>query len=354
MSMIFINSLRNLMAPAPMAPQPMIAPAGRLGSAPMRLSLALQGGGSFGAFTWGVLDRLLEERGIVFDSVSGSSAGAINAALLAGGLARDGREGARAALERFWRRASGASPSAPLTLALAAASRVFSPYQLNPFDLNPLRALIESDVDSALLRERSPVRLLIGATRVADGRLRVFRESEVSTEVLLASACLPLLHQAVEIEGEAYWDGGYAANPPLLPLVELSGTPEILVVQVIPSRQAGLPRSPGDIQRRLEYLTFNASLVRDLDALETLRKTGAPDRSGTKPGFALHRVAAEDFYADLGEASAGRLDWSFLSDLRDAGRQAASRWLNGESLQPAAEAPSPAAQSASRPLRKVG
>ena len=328
-------------------PPPPATPRFRLGvtGAPVRLSLALQGGGSFGAFTWGVLDRLLEERGLVFDTVSGSSAGAINAALLAAGLMRDGRAGAKAQLERFWRRASGAAPAPPLSLALTAASRIFSPYQFNPLDLNPLRMLLETEIDFLHLRERSPVRLMVGATRVADGRLRLFREGEVSADVLLASACLPLLHQAVTIDGEAYWDGGYAANPPLLPLAAVSGTPDLLVVQVIPTRQEALPRNPADIRRRLEHMTFNASLLRDLDVLDA---TPAGEEA-----CRLHRVAAEDFYPGLGDADALRLDWSFLSDLRDAGRTAAAGWLAGEAPQDAAR-PSPAAQSASSPARNVG
>ena len=190
---------------------------------PRRLSLALQGGGSFGAFTWGALERLLDEPEISFDAISGVSAGAVNAVLLASGLMEGGREAAKARLERFWKRMSRAAaltPSAALAgLSLGLMTRALSPYLFNPFNLNPLREALSDEVDFERLRTRSPVRLLIGATRVGDGALRVFSTGEVSVDVVLASACLPLIHHAIDIDGEPYWDGGYSANPPLIPLV---------------------------------------------------------------------------------------------------------------------------------------
>jgi NTE family protein len=326
----------------------------RTGRPPARLSLALQGGGSYGAFTWGVLDRLLEDGKLDFDTLSGSSAGAINAALLAHGLAKGGREAAREQLERFWRRASGAAPAPSLSLALSVSTRMLSPYQLNPFDLNPLRLLLDMEIDFAQLRKSPAVRLLIGATRVSDGRLRLFRETEISADVLLASACLPLLQQAVEIDGVNYWDGGYAANPPLMPLVQDTRTADVLVVQVVPTQQATLPRSVPDITRRLEHMTFNASLLRDLDML-----ADAPPLVAGGP-LKLSRVAAEDHVPGLDQHSALQLDWSFLRDLRDAGRKAAADWLAGQATGAAAAAapqlalPSPASHKAVSPSRKVG
>jgi len=171
-------------------------------AAPGRLSLALQGGGSFGAFTWGVLDRLLEEDAVDFDAISGVSAGAINGVILASGLASGGRAAARAGLERFWRRASEAAPrSSGKSMAFDLSTRILSPYQFNPLDLNPLRALIAAEIDFEAVRRRSPLRLLVGATRVSDGHLRIFRETEMTPDVVLASACLPLLNQAMTIEG---------------------------------------------------------------------------------------------------------------------------------------------------------
>ena len=362
--MAFLDRLRGLLAPEPTVPGPLVrrpAPAER-GRAPIRLSLALQGGGSFGAFTWGVLDALLENEDILFDCVSGSSAGAINAALLASGLAEGGRSEARRRLERFWRRVSGAAPAPPMSLALSMATRMFSPYQFNPLDLNPLRALLESEIDFERLRASSPVRLLIGATRVLDGRLKVFDEHEMTNAVLLASACLPLLQQAVEIDGVAYWDGAYAANPPLIPLVQATEATTILVVQIVPSHRDALPRSAPDIVRRLEHMTFNASLQRDLDVIAGLTDLLAQERGGAGRlgALSIETLAAENFCKHLDQESALRLDWPFLSDLHEAGREAGRLWLAGGVDQgagasgPLAMRPSPAAQSAVSPSRKVG
>src|SRR4051812_8266384 len=216
-------------------PSPEAAPsqAAEQSSDKQRLSLALQGGGAFGAFTWGVLDRLLEEDDLELDAVSGASAGAINAVLLASGLAKGGPDEARASLERFWT-GVGASTTKNLLLrpelVVATASQL-SPYQFNPLRLNPLRDLLAQEVDFEALRTRSAVRLLVSATRVQDGALRVFRAKAISREVVLASACLPRFHHAVDIHGEAHWDGGYAANPPLVSLVGASRISDVLLVQ---------------------------------------------------------------------------------------------------------------------------
>jgi NTE family protein len=319
------------------------------------ISLALQGGGSLGAFTWGVLDRLLEAETVGFDAVSGASAGAINAAVMASGLAKGGPTLAREALERFWRRASGAALSPTLTDAIAFSSRVLSPYQFNPFDLNPLRTMLSHEVDVERIRAAPPFRMLVGTTRVADGGLQVFDETALTIDVLLASACLPLLNQAVTIDGEDYWDGGYAANPPLIPLVEASGVSDILVVSIIPSRGLDHPRSKKDIVRRLDHITFNASLGRDLETIALVRRLTPP---GLAPGklaaCRLERIAADDAYPALAGADPLNLDWSFLGELRDAGRVAAEAWLSAGRSDVAQDRPSPDAQSASRPARYVG
>ncbi len=227
-----------------------------------RLSLALQGGGAFGAFTWGVLDRLLEEDDLELDAVSGASAGAINAVLLASGLAKGGPDEARTSLERFWSRI-GESAVKNLflhpELVVATASQM-SPYQFNPLELNPLRDLLAQEVDFEAVRTHSPVRLLVSATRVQDGALRVFRTKAISLDVVLASACLPRLYHAVNIHGEPHWDGGYAANPPLIPLVGASRTPDVLLVQLIPTDHAGLPVTKSEIDKRLGQITFNSPL----------------------------------------------------------------------------------------------
>ncbi len=192
--------------------------------------------------------------------------------LLASGLMEGGRAAAKARLERFWKRMSRAAaltPSAALAgLSLGLMTRALSPYLFNPFNLNPLREALSDEVDFARLRTRSPVRLLIGATRVGDGALRVFSTGEVSVDVVLASACLPLIHHAIEIDGEPYWDGGYSANPPLIPLARASNAAHLLIVQVTPTNAARLPTSPREIAKRLEQIHFNATLNAELEALK--------------------------------------------------------------------------------------
>src|SRR3954471_24651273 len=302
-----------------------------------RLSLALQGGGAFGAFTWGVLDRLLEEGDLELDAISGASAGAINAVLLASGLAKGGPEEARASLERFWS-SVGQSSAKNLflhpELVVATASQL-SPYQFNPLELNPLRDLLAQEVDFEAVRTRSPVRLLISATRVQDGAVRVFRTKAISMEVVLASACLPRLHHSVTIHGEAHWDGGYAANPPMIPLVGASRASDVLLVQLIPTDHAGVPVTKSEIDKRVGQITFNAPLQKELEAIgmmkNLLRKEGQPtSRLGRKvDSLQLHHLSAEDHVDGLSQASVLNTDWSFLTDLHNRGRAAAEAWLSG-------------------------
>ena len=300
-----------------------------------RLSLALQGGGAFGAFTWGVLDRLLEEGDLELDAISGASAGAINAVLLASGLAKGGPEEARASLERFWS-SVGQSSAKNLflhpELVVATASQL-SPYQFNPLELNPLRDLLAQEVDFEAVRTRSPVRLLVSATRVQDGAVRVFRTKAISMEVVLASACLPRLHHSVNIHGEAHWDGGYASNPPVIPLVGASRTSNVLLVQLIPTDHVGLPVTKSEIDKRLGQITFNAPLQKELEAIgmmkTLLHKEGEPtSRLGRKiNSLQLHHLSAENYVDGLSEASVLNTKWDFLSHLRDRGREAADAWL---------------------------
>src|SRR3954454_4690211 len=219
------------------------------------LSLALQGGGSPGAFTWGVLDRLLEEEDLTLDAISGASAGAGNAVVVAAGLLAGGKPEARRRLDHFWERLSQMAPpkgGATGSLVADIASRVMSPYQLNPFNLNPLESLLSAEVDFEALRASPPVRLLIAATSVSNGRLQIFRETELTRDMVLASGCLPMLSQAVQINGERYWDGAYAANPPLIALVEASDASDMLIVQIMPTAGQELPVSAPDIVKRLE------------------------------------------------------------------------------------------------------
>jgi NTE family protein len=317
------------------------------------LSLALQGGGSFGAFTWGVLDRLLNEESLPLDMISGTSAGAINAVVLADGLVEGGPPAARERLERFWRRISDA---AALTRfgqsvtgfaaidALELSTRFMSPYQYNPLGFNPLRDVLAETVDFARLRAASPVRLLIAATRVKDGGLRLFREDEVTLEAVLASACLPLIHHAVEIDGEWYWDGGFSANPPLRQLVIDTRASDILLVQVTPRLRENLPRSASEIYRRSCQITFNNLLQREVEALGDLaalcRNEGVFRSSFCRKlqRLRLHRITAGEPADILERASAFDLDWRFLSRLKEGGVEAAEGWLAGHPFQtPAAE-----------------
>jgi NTE family protein len=245
--------------------------------APILIDLALQGGGSHGAFTWGVLDRLLEEDWLRVEAISGTSAGAMNAAVLADGWTQGGSTGARAALDAYWRQVSQAAAFSPLQrspldrlmgrwtldtspiyLAIDMTSRVFSPYTLNPFGLNPLRAILAKSIDFERLA-RSPVRLFITATSVRTGRGRIFRNSEITPDVLLASACLPTMFQAIEIDGEPYWDGGYAGNPTITPLVRESDAHDTIVVQINPRERPDMPRTASEILNRLNEISFEGN-----------------------------------------------------------------------------------------------
>ena len=307
------------------------------------LSLALQGGGSFGAFTWGVLDFLLEQDAFAFDTVSGASAGAVNAVVLADGLAAGGPEEARARLERFWNRVSRAPALAPFgdtatgTAALAAlylSVRVISPYQFNPLGLNPLREILAEEVDFERLRADSPVRLLIAATRVKDGRPRLFRDRELTIDMVLASACLPLLQPAVEVEGELYWDGGYSANPPLRQLVIDSNASDILLVRLTPQEQPDAPLQASEIGRRINEITFNTPLQKEVEALADLSELCKGEgilrsRLARKlRRLRLHEICAEGAVEGLNHANALSLDWSFLTRLKEGGRSAAEEWWN--------------------------
>ncbi len=311
-----------------------------------RLAIALQGGGSYGAFTWGVLDRLLEDEDIIIDAASGTSAGAVNAVVMASGLAQGGRAAARETLARFWRQASTRGSFNPVAesfvqppfasavrMALDLTSRLFSPYQTNPLDLNPLRDILAEAIDFEALRRAPPLRLLIAATRVNDGRTRLFTERDLSLNALLASTCLPLLHRAVEVDGDWYWDGGYTANPPLLSVIAASSAPHLLIVQLTPMQGEALPTTSPQIVRRLNEITFNTPLVRELEALAALGSIYGRTLALLSPmarrlrRLRLHHIAAENAFAALDRASPMDLDWPFLLRLRDAGRAAADDWL---------------------------
>jgi NTE family protein len=275
---------------------------------------------------------LLEEDSLAFDAISGASAGAVNAVVLASGLASGGRREAQKQLEWFWKQASDAAPRARVGAAVALTSHVVSPYEFNPFNLNPLRTLLSEQINFDLLRAKPSVRLLIATTRVRDGALPLFREKALDVDVVLASACLPHVHHAVSIAGEAYWDGGYAAKPPLIPLVSATRALEVLVVQIMPSAGLSKPTTSSEISRRLDQITFNGTLTRDLDALAAMKKLASPRGHGLPlarklRGLQLHHIAAETQVPELSRASGMNLDWDFLVELRDAGGAAAHGWL---------------------------
>ncbi|WP_162501516.1 patatin-like phospholipase family protein [Methylobacterium crusticola] len=303
-----------------------------------RICLALQGGGSFGAFTWGVLDRLLEEDDLAIDTVSGAGAGSVNAVVMAAGLIAGGKPEARRCLDRFWKRSSETAPpdfGPAATVFTDMTSRWMSPYQSNPFNHDVLSKLLAKAVDFEALRSRPPFKLLVAATSVTNGTTRIFRETELAREMVLASTCLPMKAHAIEIAGTRYWDGGYSANPPLIPLVEASEASELLVVQIMPTRGHEQPRTAPDIVRRLEQVTFNGVLQREMATLGTMMELSAkaadePGLGGRLHRLRLHHLSAEDHYPSLNDESTTDLDWRFLLRLRSAGRAAAETWLVGK------------------------
>jgi len=313
---------------------------------PILIDLALQGGGAHGAFTWGVLDRLLEEPRLQIEGISGTSAGAMNAAVLVHGHAAGGPQGAKAALEDFWRRVSRAatfSPfrrtpldmmlgrwtmdTSPVFLAFDMAARVFSPYDLNPRGANPMRNILAESVDFGHLAQSS-IRLFVTATNVRTGRGRVFRNADLSPDVLLASACLPTLFQAIEIDGEAYWDGGYVGNPTITPLVRESDSHDTILVQINPRERGNTPRSASEVIDRLNEISFNSPLMKELRMIALLRQVADPGHGeGVRwATMRIHRVWT-DTLATFGASSKLNAEWEFVSLLKEEGRRSAEKFL---------------------------
>jgi NTE family protein len=322
------------------------------------LDLALQGGGSHGAFTWGVLDRLLQDETLAVDGVSGTSAGALNAAVMASGWAEGGRAGARAALKAFWLDVSGQGScfGSPATgwphvfgsnpfAGLAGAGgfnldhhpmyawtqqflRAFSPYQFNPFDINPLREVVARHVHEPSLRS-GPLSLFITATAVRTGQPRVFHRDDVSIDALLASACLPQLFKAVVVDGQPYWDGGYSGNPAIWPLIYETAALDVLLVRINPLTRPDLPDTPEEIADRVNEITFNAGLVAEMRAIGFVQRLVHEGRlsEGQYKDLRLHQIADEDGLAPLHPSSKLNTDRRFLEHLRDLGHAAADRWL---------------------------
>jgi len=346
-------------------------------SAARPLNVGLQGGGAHGAYSWGVLDRLLEDERYTFDGISGTSAGAMNAVVLADGLMKGGRDGARQALAEFWR---GIADSVPLHLSVSIPTlggedrlallpttkmmlgwaQYFSPYQLNPLNFNPLRKLLKAQIDFMGLRMYSPVHLFLAATNANTGKLRLFRTPEISEDAVLASACLPMLHQTIEIDGEPYWDGGYTANPPVFPLFYECQSRDILLVLLAPPAYGDAPTRVEEIRARAMELAFNTSLLREMLLFanivaysqahdqELCEKKNWPSSLQRVLGRALraptdlerytretrfHLLESEDLLRRFGSATKVAADWPFLKKLHDIGYQEASEWLDAHGAQ---------------------
>lgn len=314
-----------------------------------RINLALQGGGAHGAYSWGVLDRLLEHPGIEIEAVSGTSAGAMNAAVLVSGLAKGGSECARELLTEFWSQIAQMDHYSPIQRTvwekfsggytldhspglafMETLSRTFSPYQVNPLNFNPLRSVLESLIDFDTLCHAESVKLFISATNVETGQARVFENPEMTPDVLLASACLPQMFQAVEIDGAHYWDGGYMGNPAIYPLIYGADCRDVVLVQINPLERKGVPKTAREIQNRINEISFNASLIHEMRAIQFVTRLideGELDSKSYKRMF-MHMIEAEGVLEAFGASSKMNADWEFLSALKTIGRDAAESWLD--------------------------
>ena len=318
-----------------------------------RINLALQGGGAHGAFTWGVLDHLLEDERLSIEGISGTSAGAINAVMLADGLARGGRAEAQKRLADFWRAASsnGQLPAlqrtvierllsftplegTPVQAWFDALSRYFSPYDVNPLNINPLKDLIERFVDFAAVRACPDLQIFISATNVQTGRVRIFPRDKITADAVMASACLPLLFRAVEIDGVPYWDGGYLGNPVIFPFFRTTSTEDVLVVQINPLVRHDTPMSSSEIMNRINEITFNSSLIgeyRAIDFVARLIDQGRLPRGigeGQYRRINVHRIVLDRFGTHLDASSKLSTDYDFFEMLRVSGCRAARRFLD--------------------------
>ena len=318
-----------------------------------KLNLAFQGGGSHGAVTWGVADRLLEDERLEIEAISGCSAGAVNAAAVAYGLHTGGPAGAREALDQLWRRISDAgkyySPvrANPFPVSFGAAdlvnawtyqafdamTRALSPYQFNPFDVNPLRDILDHCIDFESLRKCDVVKLFIAATNVRTGKVHVFDTHDISTDVVCASTCLPFLFKAVEVDGEHYWDGGYMGNPVLFPFFYEAESSDVVIVHVNPIERKEVPKTAPDIMNRVNEISFNSSLLRELRAISFVHKL--LDDGWIKDEYRdrlrdirIHSIRSDEALVEFDISSKFRTDWKFLTGLKERGRDIAERWLD--------------------------
>ncbi|MBY0355905.1 MAG: patatin-like phospholipase family protein [Rickettsiales bacterium] len=312
------------------------------------IDLALQGGGAHGSFTWGVLDALMEQEDLGIEAITATSAGAVNAAAFVSGYAKGGPEGAKQAMHDLWLKLSSASAllpwqetpfdrlfkndglhCSPTFMALDFITRMWSPYQTNVFDFNPLREVVEEVVDFEAVRQCNSIKLFVNATHVKTGKGRVFQPHEITLDVIMASACLPFLFKAVEVEGEAYWDGGYTGNPALYPLFYQTKSEDVLIVQINPVRVDEVPKEASEILDRVNDISFNASLMPEIRAVTFVKKLieqGKLPRDQYK-NVNLHLIETQQLMAHLGRSSKLNPDWDFINHLRAAGNQMAKDWL---------------------------
>jgi NTE family protein len=328
---------------------------GRSGSGPTtkRINLALQGGGAHGAFTWGVLDHLLSDERLSVEGISGASAGAVNAVMLADGLVRGGRAEAQKRLADFWRAVSSTGNLPPLQRAVVerllsfvpldstpmqawfdGLSRYFSPYDVNPLNINPLKDLIDHFVDFEALRANTDLQLFVSATNVQTGRVRVFPRDKIDASAVMASACLPMLFRAVEIDGIPYWDGGYLGNPVIFPFFGTTKTEDVLVIQINPLVRQGTPTSASEILNRIDEITFNSSLISEYRAIDFVARLIDQGRlpRGTGPGqyrrINIHRILLDRFGTHFDAFSRMTTAYDFLEMLHVSGKRAARRFLD--------------------------
>jgi NTE family protein len=313
------------------------------------VNLALQGGGAHGAFTWGVLDRLLEDERIIVEGISATSAGAMNATVFTYGYALGGRDGAKQALASFWRRISHQAMQGPMQpswldrmmgnhslqfspafLVADMMTRLFSPYEFNPLNRNPLKSVLEASVDFEALRESDcPIKLFLSATNVRTGKVRVFERKEIGADQVLASGCLPFMFQAVEIDGEFFWDGGYMGNPAIFPLIYNCESRDIVIVHINPLHREELPRTAMEILNRINEISFNSSLMREMRAISFVTKLiddGKVIGDGLRR-LLIHSISADEVMQKLGVSSKLNADWDFLVHLHEAGRAYADAWV---------------------------
>lgn len=309
---------------------------GKTGPKARPISLALQGGGAHGAYTWGVLDRLSEDEALAIEAISATSAGAVNAVAYAAGLAAGGPAGARAALEQMWRAVADAGAGMNVFGAagfqMASALQSFaSPYDFNPFNFNPLRRVVERQVNFEAVHA-SGLKLFLSATNVETGKVRVFSKDEITVDAVLASACLPQMFRAVEIGEEAFWDGGFMGNPSLFPLIYSGAPQDVLLVLLNPLVRPGVPKRAAEIQERLNEISFNASLIGELRAIAFVQRL-IDDGMLKEPMLKkyrrlnIHAIRGGQDLLGYGLATKYEARWRFLIELRDKGRAAADRWL---------------------------